>query len=112
MLERKDSQDVVFIGPCNGDGSHAAIRYRDGKPPDSGTLRKMEHGRPIIGDPVRLHPRTDGPGMDVEYLIGRPDEPAESEGPAMVNSQAYRDNWSGIFDRRSLFGSEVRAGSA
>ena len=112
MPEGKDSQDVVIIGPCNGDGSHGAIRFRDGKPLDRGSIRRMEHGKPIMGKPVVLHPRAEGPGYNVEYLIEEPSEPVESERPAMVNSRTYRDNWDEIFDRKGLFGSEVRPGSA
>ncbi|KKL73256.1 hypothetical protein LCGC14_2076740 [marine sediment metagenome] len=105
----KNDRDVMVIGPCNGDGSHVAIRYRNGEPLDSGSLRRLKHGRPISGEPVRLHPHEEGPGNDVEYLLT--DGP-ELDGPAMVNSQAFRNGWDEIFEKRNLFGSEVQPGSA
>ena len=113
MMSEKKEGDVVFLGPCDENGSHAAIRYRSGKLLDSGIVRRLEHGRSISGEPVRLHPQEDGPGNDVEYLLKENfEDPVQSEGPVMVNSQEYRDNWDNIFKRKGLFGSEIRPGSA
>jgi hypothetical protein len=112
--EKENDRDVIFAGPQQEDGSREAIRYRSEGSVDVGSLRPLEHGKPIIGDAVRLHARTDGPGMDVEYLTQEPSEPTRSEGsgPAKVNSKAFRDNWGEIFSKGNLFGSEIRPGSA
>lgn len=97
--DKKTGEDVAFLGPpAEGGGVHV-VRHRPDHTWEAGVLRDVEDGRPLHGELVRLTQR-DGPGYSVETLHGR------GEGPAMVNSQAYKDGW------ENIFGQKVPAGEA
>jgi hypothetical protein len=111
VTEKKDERDVIFVGPENGRGGNVALRCRGGMVTDAGSIHPLENGKPIMGEAVRLHPRDEGGGYYMEYLV-EPAEPGKSKGPTKVNSRAYRDNWDEIFGKRGLFGTKVRPGDA
>jgi hypothetical protein len=91
--------DVVFLGPPTADGAGVhVIRARDERL-ETGELRNLEEGRPIMGEIVTLQPRKENPRIcDVKdsYL-----PPQRMKGPAQVATKAYRENWDEVFARRS-----------
>jgi hypothetical protein len=70
-------------------------------------FRRIEEGKPIIGDFVSVTPREGSHLLDAEFTrmpgSPRPPEgearPVPHQGPAKVNSRAYCDGWERIFGR-------------
>jgi len=106
--------DVALLGGPTENGGIHILRMRDGQV-ELGELRTLEHGKPILGESVRLHPRDDRPGLfDVETLARgplarrppqqmQPPQPtsvalaATRKGPAKIATEAYRSGWESIF---------------
>jgi hypothetical protein len=105
--------DVVIVHDVTDDGKGLKVlRARAGEL-ETGAVRPLEEGKPILGEVVRLRPRQACPLVcDVEVDLPKPapgaaaqasrqGEPAESrrrgKGPAQVSSDAYRQNWDAIF---------------
>lgn len=71
-----------------------------------GEVHAMVEGRPIAptAEVVRLKPRPDGRGLDVEVVLPRREQPAtaapDRKGPGQIASDAYRANWDAIFTDR------------
>ena len=93
------SQDVVLIGPptTDGDGVHV-LRARDEKL-EAGELRPLVEGRPVVGEIVSLAPRKDEPRICDVKESWKP--PPAHKGPAQVATDAYRDGWDAVFDKRA-----------
>ena len=68
---------------------------------EAGTVRRLEQGKPIHGEVVRLRPREHFPmvcDVEVEVPAQRSSEPfAVSSGPAQVATENYRKNWDAIY---------------
>jgi len=99
----KPAKDVVLLGPptADGDGVHV-IRAREERI-ETGELRNVVEGKPITGELVSLKPRKDNPRIcDVTDSFKAPAEAKaeKGKGPAQVATQAYRDNWEGVFASR------------
>ena len=70
-------------------------------------FRKLEDGKPIMGEFVEMTPRDGSPLLNAEFtrLPGMPSRPTESrKGPAKVNSRAYTDGWDRIFGKKADLG--------
>ena len=84
------------------DGQGVDIIRKRGEHIEAGTVRRLEQGKPIHGEVVRLRPRDQSPLVcDVEVEVpapGRP-EPAQTSGPAQVATETYRKNWDAIYGR-------------
>jgi hypothetical protein len=99
---KADSQDVVVLGPptADGDGVHV-LRARNERI-ETGELRTLKEGRPVVGEIVSLEPRKDEPRIcDVKESWKPPatTPAAPKKGPAQVASDAYRDGWDAVFDK-------------
>ena len=97
----KDANDVVLIGPPTADGGGVhVLRAREARI-ETGELRNIEEGRPIVGEVVTLAPRADNPRIcDVKDSYVPPGAlPQKTKGPAQVATKAYRDNWDEVFAR-------------
>jgi len=114
VVPKKPTDVVLVHGPTpDGAGVNVLRARQDGL--EVGTMRPMEHGRPIHGEVVKLTPRPEMPMLyDVETQLPAPDaadagtaasEPAAStdraatSGPAQVASDSYRKNWDAIWKR-------------
>jgi hypothetical protein len=101
------SEDVALVYGVSDDGQGLdIIRKREGRI-EAGTVRALEHGKPIHGEVVRLKPRKNSPLVcDVEVDVPAP-APAQavtrstSQGPAQVATDQYRKNWDAIYKSRS-----------
>jgi hypothetical protein len=91
---------AVICGVSPAGGGLEAIRRR-GERLETGTVRRLEEGKPILGEVVRLQPRADQPFLcDVHVELPTPRrEPgtSTSSGPAQVASDRYRKNWDAIY---------------
>jgi len=75
-------------------------------------FRRIEDGKPIMGEYVELKGREGSPLVDAEFhkLPGSVVPPAPEEvkaqgrGPARVNSNAYREGYDRIFGRKDPIG--------
>jgi hypothetical protein len=113
--EPQTASDVVVIHGVTADGKGLQVlRARRGGI-ETGAVKPLEEGKPILGEVVRLHPHEACPlvcdvEVDVEASV-QPDcepQPALREqldaasarkGPAQVASNAYRQNWDAIWSR-------------
>lgn len=87
------------------DGSrYDVLRRRNGEI-QAGTMRPLDHGKPIHGEVVQLKPREEAPFLfDVEV----PHEPRGSAGrPAKVATDQYRKGWESIWTRKKKQGSSA-----
>ncbi len=93
--------DVVFVHGAPTEGVQIT-RLRDDRI-ESGELRPLREGRPIVGEVVKLAPRKESDRLfDVEVLAKGATPPAEPrdkghKGPTRVTSSAFRDNWDTVF---------------
>ncbi|MFO0551897.1 MAG: hypothetical protein U0271_26150 [Polyangiaceae bacterium] len=102
-------RDMLIVGGPSSDGNGVqVVRIQDDQV-QAGELRAVREGQPIVGECVRLHQRPEHERLyDVEVLAKTaPSSPkvepkseaqgASRKGPAMVNSEAFRNGWEGIF---------------
>ena len=102
------SKDVVLLGPPTADGGGVhVIRARDERI-ETGELRALQEGRPIVGDIVTLKPREANPRVcDVTESYTAPSVRAAQlghKGPAKVATNAYREGWDEIFGEKPKTG--------
>jgi hypothetical protein len=94
--------DVALVCGVSGDGQGIDIIRKRGDRIETGTVRRLEQGKPIHGEVVRLKQRESSPLVyDVEVEVPAPaqtDSPA-STGPAQVATDNYRKNWDAIYGR-------------
>lgn len=71
---------------------------------ETGELRALQEGRPIVGEIVTLRPRDANPRVcDVTDSYAAPTARAAQlghKGPAKVATDAYRDGWDEIFGQK------------
>lgn len=82
------------------DGRGIDIIRKRGERIETGTVRRLEQGKPIHGEVVRLRPRESSPLIcDVEVQVPAPAQsaPAVTSGPAQVATETYRQNWEAIY---------------
>ena len=106
-----EAQDVVLVHGVTDAGGLEVLRLRNQRL-EAGALHRLEHGRPIHGEVVRLRPRPSCPLIcDVEVQladslqksaeVSRPPASESSadarRGPAQVASDRYRTGWELIF---------------
>jgi hypothetical protein len=96
--------DVAIVCGVSDDGQGLDIIRKRGERIETGTVRRLEQGKPIHGEVVRLRPRDKFPMIcDVEVEVpGRAPEhaPALTSGPAQVATETYRKNWDAIYGRK------------
>jgi hypothetical protein len=108
-------RDVMLVHGRGADGSLKVLRAREDRL-ELGSVGKLEEGKPIHGEVVRLTPRKDAPFVcDVETQLdcgpqalsksgegdGEKNGHGDSSraGPAQVASESYRENWDLIWKR-------------
>lgn len=101
--------DVAIVCGVSDDGRGIDIIRRRGERIETGTVRRLEQGKPIHGEVVRLRPREQFPLIcDVEVEVpgpARQEVPASTSGPAQVATETYRKNWDAIYGRGRKSGS-------
>ncbi|HVU01431.1 MAG TPA: hypothetical protein VHE30_06750 [Polyangiaceae bacterium] len=110
MPSRKP-KDVVLVHGRTPDGQgYGVIRARQERL-EVGLMRPLEQGKPIHGEVVKLTPRPEmpllfdaeteyaAPGAESDKAAESAPEPAASQGPPMVATDAYRKNWDAIWSR-------------
>jgi hypothetical protein len=101
------AKDVVLLGPPTADGAGIhVIRAREERI-ETGELRALEEGRPIVGEIVTLKPRESNPRLcDVtdSYAPPRATQAPQlgHKGPAKVATAAYREGWDEIFGAKPI----------
>jgi hypothetical protein len=95
--------DVAIVCGVSDDGQGVDIIRKRGERIETGTVRRLEQGKPIHGEVVRLRPREHFPLIcDVEVEVparDRTDAPTPTSGPAQVATETYRKNWDAIYGR-------------
>jgi hypothetical protein len=103
-------KDLVLAVTTTEDGDGLKVLRRRRDTVEVGEMRRLEEGRPVHGEVVRLSPRPELPVLfDAETVM---EAPATSKGesragPAQVASDRYRKNWDAIWRRRSKAGSSA-----
>jgi hypothetical protein len=101
-VEKRDP-DVAIVCGVSDDGQSVDIIRKRGERIEAGTVRRLEQGKPIHGEVVRLRPREHFPMIcDVEVEVpapGQPEASASTSGPAQVATETYRKNWDAIYGR-------------
>jgi hypothetical protein len=104
-------EDIALVCGLTEDGQGVEIIRKRGDRLESGTVRRLEAGKPIHGEIVRLRPRPQAPmvcDVEVELSVGersagqRTDveaSPGVSSGPAQVATDSYRKNWDAVYGR-------------
>jgi hypothetical protein len=95
-------EDVALVCGVSDDGHSVDIIRKRGERIETGTVRRLEPGKPIHGEVVRLKPREHAPLVcDVEVELAAPSTNAEpsSSGPAQVATESYRKNWDAVYGR-------------
>ncbi len=104
--------DVLFIHGVTEDGAGLEVVRQRRDRLEAGALRPVEQGRPIVGELVRVKPRSEFPLLcDVEVMLPAarnkddvaqaPQPDSSRRGPAQVATDRYRDNWDLIWKRPS-----------
>jgi hypothetical protein len=106
----KAELDVAIVCGVSDDGQGVDIIRRRGERIETGTVRRLEQGKPIHGEVVRLRPREQFPMIcDVEVEMAAPAQStpgaATTGGPAQVATETYRKNWDAIYGRNKKPGS-------
>jgi hypothetical protein len=102
-------EDIALVCGMTEDGQGVEVIRKRGDRLEAGTVRKLEAGKPIHGEVVRLRPRAQAPlvcDVEVEFdgaASGRRGEPEAplgvSSGPAQVATESYRKNWDAVYGR-------------
>jgi hypothetical protein len=114
----KRELDVAIVCGVSDDGQGVDVIRRRGERLEAGTVRRLEQGKPIHGEVVRLRPREQFPMIcDVEVEMPAPGQspPGQSSAPspsgqpptggvttgrpAQVATETYRKNWDAIYGR-------------
>jgi hypothetical protein len=93
-------KDVALVCGVSEDGQSLDIIRKRGERIETGTVRRLEEGKPIHGEVVRLRPREHAPFVcDVEVEVPAPSRSASptTSGPAQVATETYRKNWDAIY---------------
>jgi hypothetical protein len=104
--DRKDcpagSKDLLELGPAVGERERLFVRHLPTHQMQAGVLCTLREGEPLAegGTLVHLTRRGEGSTYEVQELYSRSE--GTRTGPAMVTSDAYRDNWEGIFGKRPV----------
>jgi hypothetical protein len=105
------TEDIALVCGLSEDGQGVEIIRKRGDRIESGTVRRLEAGKPIHGEIVRLRPRPQAPMVcDVEVEFGGTEQaagqrtdvgvsPGVSSGPAQVATDSYRKNWDAVYGR-------------
>jgi hypothetical protein len=104
-------EDVALVCGVSEDGQGVEVIRKRGDRIETGTVRRLEAGKPIHGEVIRLRPRAhapfvcdvevefagpareEGPGSAVQAALGT------NSGPAQVATESYRKNWDAVYGR-------------
>jgi hypothetical protein len=100
-------EDVALVCGVSQDGQGVEVIRKRGDRIETGTVRRLEAGKPIHGEVVRLRPRAHAPflcDVEIEFAPSARDEGAGraadvSSGPAQVATESYRKNWDAVYGR-------------
>lgn len=96
------AEDVALVCGVSDDGHGVDIIRKRGERIETGTVRRLEPGKPIHGEVVRLKPREHAPlvcDVEVELAAPSPSAAPPSSGPAQVATESYRKNWDAVYGR-------------
>src|SRR5215831_12614375 len=92
-------KDMVFVyGQREGD-AYSVLRRR-GENVELGAIAKLEEGKPIHGEVVRLNRRDEHPLLFDVDVVADTQAVAGRGGPPQVATEAHRENWEEIFGKR------------
>ena len=91
--------DVVLVYGRSDDGKAYDVLRQRGSEVHAGTIRPLDHGKPIHGEVIRLRPREESAALfdvEVEHRA-----PSHTGRPAKVATDRYREGWESIWaDKR------------
>lgn len=100
------AEDVALVCGVSEDGQGVEVIRKRGDRLETGTVRRLEAGKPIHGEVVRLRPRPQAPflcDVEVEFTPreqrGERETLAANSGPAQVATESYRKNWDAVYGR-------------
>ena len=111
------AEDVALVCGLTEDGQGLEVVRKRGERLETGVVRRLEAGKPIHGEVVRLRPRSHAPlvcDVEVEFALPSREGRASEEkagrageahtlgagsGPAQVATESYRKNWDAIYGR-------------
>lgn len=94
--------DVALVCGVSEDGQGVDIIRKRGERLETGTVRRLQQGKPIHGEVVRLRPREKTPlicDIEVELPAASRAAPGAGSGPAQVATESYRKNWDVVYGR-------------
>lgn len=98
--------DLALVGPPDEEGVRPVLRRHSNDSWSGGRIIPLKEGKPILGELVTLTER-EGGGFTMKPMLNN-DEPVKVEttkdGPAMVNSQVFRNGWDNIFGQKVVTG--------
>ena len=104
--QARQGEDIALVCGVSEDGQGVEVIRKRGERLETGTVRRLEPGKPIHGEVVRLRPRPQAPFLcDVEVEFTPPVARGEREtlaansGPAQVATESYRKNWDAVYGR-------------
>jgi hypothetical protein len=95
--------DELQAGPELPGGFRPFVRHTSDHTIQTGVMKKIEEGEPIYDNAMYLKP-LDGNRFEVVSELRKDAEATTKSGPAKVNTKAYRDNWDGIFGKKTAVG--------
>jgi hypothetical protein len=100
------TEDVLFAYAPTADGEGARVLRKREERIETGELRPMKEGKPIVGEVVKLKAREGQPQLhDVEVLAKVDAEQgggAPHKGPAQVATEEYRASWDRVFGAKDV----------
>ena len=102
-LARRQGEDVAIVCGVSDDGQGIDVLRKRGERLEAGTVRRLEQGKPIHGEVVRLRPREHTPLIcDVEVEMAGPNghDAMTTSGPPQVATDTYRKNWDAVYGSR------------
>jgi hypothetical protein len=105
MTDRKCAgEDVMHLGPqVDADGSRVCVRHTSDHQIQAGILKPLKDGQPLGQGMscLALSRREDGT-FDVNELYSQKAEASEGAGPAMVNSEQFKNGWDRVFGKTTV----------
>jgi hypothetical protein len=93
-------RDLVQLGPMFGDHFQHFIRHKPNCEIQTGFLRRVRDGEPILNGALQLGPLNEEGVHEVLGEIPSMMPSTERSGPPKVTTDAYRDGWDHLFGNK------------
>jgi hypothetical protein len=106
---KKRARDVALLyAPTDDEKGARFVRAKNGQL-QAGEMRPLAVGQSLSGQElVRMHPRAEMPYLcDVEVIHPAEKPMRDTQGPAQVASDRYRNNWDATFGTQRASGKKL-----